>query len=117
MGNNEEVHHGTKDNQQHHRLFDKASSAVVTQGSVGQWFCTTEGVWQGCLLSPTLFNIYLDRIMSDALENHCGTVSIAVRNITNLRFADDIDGLAGSEAELDALVKTWMKHPLGLAWR
>ena len=32
--------------------------------------------------------------MTDALEDHQGTVSIGGRTITNLRFADDIDGLA-----------------------
>ena len=35
--------------------------------------------------------------MTDALEDHEGTVSIGGRAITNLRFADDIDGLAGEE--------------------
>ena len=35
--------------------------------------------------------------MTDALEDHEGTVSIGGRTITNLRFADDIDGLAGEE--------------------
>ena len=38
--------------------------------------------------------------MSEALLDHKGTVSIGGRVITNLRFADDIDGLAGSEHEL-----------------
>ena len=38
--------------------------------------------------------------MSDTLENHEGTVSIRGRAITNLRFADDINGLAGEEEEL-----------------
>ena len=33
--------------------------------------------------------------MTDALEDHEGTVSIAGRTITNLCFADDIDGIAG----------------------
>ena len=33
--------------------------------------------------------------MTDALEDHEGTVSIGGRTITNRRFADDIDGLAG----------------------
>ena len=37
--------------------------------------------------------------MTDALENHEGTVSIEGRTITNLRFADDIDGLAAEEEE------------------
>ena len=52
----------------------------------------------------TLFNIFLERIMSDALEEHDGKVSIGGRNITNLRFADDIDALAEEEQELEALV-------------
>ena len=42
--------------------------------------------------------------MTDALEDHEGTVSIGVRTITNIRFADDIDGLAGEE-ELANLVE------------
>ncbi|WP_419633477.1 hypothetical protein, partial [Thiolapillus sp.] len=43
--------------------------------------------------------------MTDALEDHEGTVSIGGRTITNLRFADDIDGLAGEEEELANLVE------------
>ena len=42
--------------------------------------------------------------MSGALEEHDGTVSIGGRNITNLRFADDIDAVAEEEQELEALV-------------
>ena len=43
--------------------------------------------------------------MTDALEDHEGTVSIIGRTITNLRFADDIDGLAGEEEDLANLVE------------
>ena len=43
--------------------------------------------------------------MTDTLEDHEGTVSIGGRTITNLRFADDIDGLAGEEEELAILVE------------
>ena len=72
-------------------------------GSIGEWFRTTVGVRQGCLLSPTLFKIFLERIMSDALEEHDRKVSLGGRNITSLRFADDIDDLAEEERELEAL--------------
>ena len=74
-------------------LYNKATSAVLFNGSIGDWFRTTFGVRQGCLLSPTLFNIFLERIMTDALEDHEGTVSIGGRTITNLCFAVDINGL------------------------
>ena len=43
--------------------------------------------------------------MTDALEDHEGTVSIGGKTITNLRFADYIDGLAGEEQELANLVE------------
>ncbi|XP_072016840.1 uncharacterized protein [Amphiura filiformis] len=43
--------------------------------------------------------------MTEALEDHCGTVSIGGQTITNLMFADDIDGLAGNEEELADFVK------------
>ena len=43
--------------------------------------------------------------MTDALEDHEGTVSIGGRAITSLRFADDIDGIAGEEEELAKLVE------------
>ena len=85
-------------------LYDKATSAVLFNSSIWDWFRTIVGVRQGCLLSPILFNIFLERVMTDALEDHEGTVSIGSRTITNLRFADDIDGLAGEE-ELANLVE------------
>ena len=86
-------------------LYDNATSAVIFNSSLRDWFRTTVGVRQGCLLSPTLFQNFLKRIMTDALENHQGTVSIGGRTITNLRFVDDIDGLAGYEQELVNLVE------------
>ena len=49
--------------------------------------------------------------MTDALEDHAGTVSIGGRTITNLRFADDIDGLAEEEEELAKLVERLDKAP------
>ena len=43
--------------------------------------------------------------MTDALEDHEGTVSTGGKAATNLRFADDIDGLAGEAEELAHLVE------------
>ena len=85
-------------------LYNKATSAVLCSSSEGDWFRTTVGVRQGCLLSSTLFNIFLERITTDASEDHGGTVSIGGRTITSLRFADYIDGVTGEEEELAKLV-------------
>ena len=78
-------------------LYSKANNAVYYNGSVGEWFRTTIEVRQGCLLSPTLFNLYLERIMTES-------VSVGGTTIANLQFADDIDALAGKEEELIKLV-------------
>ena len=74
-------------------LYENAMSAVLVQGTTGEWLHTSVGVRQGCLLSPTLFNTFLEDIMTHALENFNGTISIGGLPITNLRFADDIDGI------------------------
>ena len=78
-------------------LYYKATGAVLFNSSIGDWFRTTVGVRQGCLLLPTLFNISLEKTMTDALEDHEGTVGTGDRTVTNFCFADDIDGQAGEE--------------------
>ena len=51
-----------------------------------------------------LFNVFLERIMTDSLDGHVGTVSIGGRQLTNLRFAYDIDGHARRETDIRQLV-------------
>ena len=88
------------------QLYDKATSEVQMNGSMGEWFRTTVGLRHGRLLSPTLINIFLNWIMSDTLEEYGRRISIGSRNITNLEFADDIDAPAEKVQELEALVES-----------
>ena len=66
-----------------------ATVAVQMNSIMGEWVRTIVDVRKGYLSSHTLFNIFFERIMSVALEEHDGQVNIGGRNITNLRFADD----------------------------
>uniref|UniRef100_A0A3B1JXQ2 ribonuclease H n=1 Tax=Astyanax mexicanus TaxID=7994 RepID=A0A3B1JXQ2_ASTMX len=84
-------------------LYHNASSAVLLNSQVGEFFRTTVGVRQGCLLSPVLFNLYLENIMREALEGHQTSISIGGRPVCNLHFADDIDLMGGSNQELQSL--------------
>ena len=54
---------------------------------------------------PPSSTYFLERITTDALADHGGTGSTAGRAITYLRFADDIDGIAGQEEELTDLAE------------
>ena len=55
--------------------------------------------------------MFLETIMTEALEDHDGTVTTGGRTIANLGFADNVDGLAGEEEELANLVERLDKAP------
>ena len=64
-----------------------------------------EGIRQGCILSPCLFNLYAEYIMRNAgLEEEQVGIKIAGRNINNLRYADDTTFMAESEEKLKSLL-------------
>ena len=69
------------------------------------WFQIGKGVYQGCILSPCLFNLYAEDIMRNArLDEAQAGIKIAGRNINNLRYADDTTLMAESEVELKSLL-------------
>ena len=78
-------------------LYEESRSHVQIGDITSDRFQPTVGVRQGCLLSPQLFNIFLEHIMTEALEPLEIGVKIGGSIINNLRFADDIDLIAETE--------------------
>ena len=80
--------------------------ATVTAGhGTTDWFHIGKGVPQGCILSPCLFNLYAEYIMSSAeLDETQVGIKISGTNINNLRYADDTTLMAESEEELKSLL-------------
>ena len=69
------------------------------------WFKIGKGVYQGCILSPCLFNLHVEDIMwNTRLDKSQAGIKIAGRNINNLRYADDTTLMAESEEELKSLL-------------
>jgi len=62
------------------------------------WFQICKGVYQGCILSPCLFNFYAEYIKRNSgLDEAQAGFKIARRNINNLRYADGTTLMAESE--------------------
>ena len=78
---------------------------VRTGNGTTDWFQIGKGVCQGCILSPYLFNLYVEYIMRNAgLEEAQAEIKIAGSNINNLRYADDTTIMVESEEELKSLL-------------
>ena len=43
-------------------------SCVQVDGEQSDWFPVESGLRQGCVISPTLFNMYIDHIMRRVME-------------------------------------------------
>ena len=64
-----------------------------------------KGVCQGCILPPWLFNLYAEYITWNAgLDEAQAVIKIARRNISNLKYTDDIILMAESKEELKNLL-------------
>ena len=86
-------------------LYAGQEATMRTGHGTTDWFQIGKGVCQGCILSPHLFNLYVEYIMRNAgLEETQAGIKIAGRNINNLRYADDTTVMAESEEELKSLL-------------
>ena len=86
-------------------LYAGQKATVRTGHGTTDWFQIGKGVCQGCILSPCLFNLYAEYIIRNAgLDEAQARNKIAVRNINNLRYADDTTLMVESEKELKSLL-------------
>ena len=82
-------------------LYAGQEATVRTGHGTTDWFQIGNGVIQGYILSPCLFNLYAEYIMRNAgLDEAQVGIKIARRNINNLRYADDTTLMAESDKEL-----------------
>ena len=86
-------------------LYAGQEAAIRTGHGTTDWFQIGKGVCQGSILSPCLFELYVEYIMRNAgLEEAQAGIKIARRNINHLRYADDTTLIAESEEELKSLL-------------
>ena len=70
-------------------LYEGQGATVRTGHGIMDWFQIGKEVYQGCVLSPCLFNLYAECITQNAgLDEAQAGIKIVRRNNNNLRFAD-----------------------------
>ena len=112
------------------RTFHEGSVAAIrAYGKTSGEFDVTSGVRQGCVLAPTLFNLYFDIIIRRALGEHSdagrGVEMMYLRDgklvgnrrklsrrvlVTDLEYADDVVLVANSWEDLQALLTSLDQH-------
>ena len=86
-------------------LYAGQEATIRTGHGPTDWFQIGKGVCQGCILSPCLFNVYIEYIMRNAgLEEAQAGIKISRRNINNLRYTDDTILMEESEEELKSIL-------------
>ena len=86
-------------------LYAVQEATVRTRHGTMDWFQNGNGVHQGCILSPCLFNLHPEYIMwNTRLGEAQARTKISRRNINNLRYTDAITLMEDSEEELKNLL-------------
>ena len=86
-------------------LYAGQEATVRTRLGTTDWLQIGKRVYQGCILSTCLFNLYAEYIMRNTgLDEVRAGIKIAGRNINNLRYADDTTLMAESGEELKSLL-------------
>ena len=84
-------------------LYHNVQSSVKIHGKLTEWFTITTGLKQGCILSPILFNLYINDLVNQ-LKCSCQGIPIAGENVCVLMYADDLVLLARNERDLQVML-------------
>ena len=84
-------------------IYSKSLCSISINDLLTDWFDTKSGVRQGDTLSPTLFGIFVNDVVTDVNKLNVG-LDISGRQISILLYADDIVLLSESEDGLQTML-------------
>ena len=96
-----------------------SQACVRANGKMSGWFPITQGVRQGCVMSPWLFNVFMDGIIREVKENLQGGVQLTTTNVQMLLFADDVVMVTEKDdmqRNLDEMKKVMEKWGMKMRW-
>ena len=90
-------------------LYSGVSGSVRLNGHMSEWFNINTGLKQGCVISPLLFNLYVNDIAQNIKSLDKG-ININNTQVSILQYADDIALIAANEIDLQCMLNclgTW----------
>ena len=84
-------------------LYKNVKCAVRVNGQQTEWFDVNCGLKQGCMLSPMLFNLFINDLTRDINDVDSG-ISVGDTPFSILLYEDDIVLIADSELKLQSLL-------------
>ncbi len=90
-------------------IFSNVECCVCINSFDTKWFGVNTGLKQGCLISPILFNLYINDLAIEIKQLNKGII-INGECVSILMYADDICLLASSERDLLEMLqvlKSW----------
>ena len=86
-------------------IYSEATCSINVNNILTEWFATESGVIQGDTLSPTLFNIFINDMVSDVNSLNLG-IPLDNECVSILLYADDIVVLSENEDNLQCILDT-----------
>ena len=90
-------------------LYKKSEGCVRVKDELSSWFPITQGVRQGCVMSPWLFNVFMDKIVREGMENFVGGVKMSTTEVSVVLFADDVMLLTERKEDMEANLRELKK--------
>ena len=93
-------------------LYKNTVNCVISKNSISDKFTTNEGLRQGGVMSPLLFIIFMDDIITKCNEIinkklHVGYKNLKKVEISECAFADDIVIITETAKDLEKQIKIW----------
>ena len=84
-------------------IYNNVKCCVRLNGYYTDWFQVACGLKQGCLLSPFLFNLYINDLVQELKDLGMG-IKIGNETVNSLLYADDLVLLAENESDLQDML-------------
>ncbi|KAF1010546.1 MAG: hypothetical protein GAK29_05048 [Acinetobacter bereziniae] len=85
-------------------IYNGSKACVRVNGTLSDWFEVQQGVRQGCVMSPWLFNVFIDKCVRDACFDARG-VKVGSVDVKVLLYADDAVLVAEDPNELQGMMQ------------